>query len=96
MNSSGGAILGLRQFDRAAVQMHLRPSARVLFTQPHPRMNGNDELWQVLRESSGNYRVKAVEFLTAQKPQATGPLFSLPAPAEQDWSSIFPLRIASR
>jgi hypothetical protein len=41
-------------------------------------MNGNDELWNVLRESSGNYSVEVVIFLTAQEPQATATLFSLP------------------
>jgi len=95
VNSSGRAILGLRQFDRAAVQMHLRPSARVLFTQPHPRMNGNDELWNVLRESSGNYSVKAVKFLTLRNRRRPPPSFRC-LTSRAGLVSIFPLRMASR
>jgi len=63
------SVLRFGQFDRPAIQMHLRPRAGVLLTQAHPCVDAHNEFGQVLREAFRDDFVQLVVFLPAEKPQ---------------------------
>ena len=56
----------------------MRPHARVLFAQPHPGVNADDEFGQMLRKARRDHFVEPVVFFAIKKAETSCSLFPLP------------------
>jgi hypothetical protein len=70
----GGPILRLCEVDGAAVKMHLTPCERILLGQPHPCIDGDNELGNVFRKPFANDFAQAVVFLACEEAQSAAAL----------------------
>src|SRR6478752_692908 len=72
MHCSPGPILGLRQLYRATVEGDLIPGYRVMLRQSHARVNADDELSKVFRESMLDRLAQPVVLFIAQEANPSG------------------------
>jgi hypothetical protein len=61
----------------APFQIDLRPQARVLFAQPHPGVNADDEFGQMFWKARCNHFVEAVVFVAIKEAETSCSLFPL-------------------
>jgi hypothetical protein len=77
VDRSRRSVLGLGELNCPAVEMNLRPRARVLFGETHPGVDADHKLRQMSREPFGDHLVQTVRLLVAEKPQAPRDFFPL-------------------